>query len=311
MSVSGRYLNSLDKELPSYPLDCIYVTASSRDARYTRMCVASIRYFYPNAPVKLLMGGKLERGLANELARFWNVSIADVPLGEYGWGFVKLEPLFGPPGERFLVLDSDTVVTGPVLDLWAGDAPFLVDEEFPSEIEIRRLYFDWLKLRAIDLGAQAPAFVFNSGQWFGTAGVVKREDFSPWLEWAMPRRLRRPEMFMPGEQGILNYVLNKKTAAGCIEVARRKIMCWPGHSMRGITAESIENRAAEPLIIHWAGMKKPRLSRMVGADVATFFERQYYRRMPLKTGRRLTNLGRHFMGELNLRVQLRVARWAR
>jgi len=45
-------------------LDCIYVyvAASARDARYPRVCVASIRYFYPGATTKLLAGGPLERG---------------------------------------------------------------------------------------------------------------------------------------------------------------------------------------------------------------------------------------------------------
>jgi len=64
-----------------------------------------------------------------------------VEAGDYGWGVVKLEPLFqGEPGRRFLVLDADTVLLGPVLDRFdAGGAPFLGDDENQPEAEIRRL----------------------------------------------------------------------------------------------------------------------------------------------------------------------------
>ena len=160
-------------------LDCIYVAASAHDARYTRICVASIRYFYPHAAIKLLAGGALEPGLREELARYWDVGMADIRPGNWGWGFVKLEPLFGPPGQRFLVVDSDTVFAGPVLEAWAASsAEFLVDDEQQTETDTQRLYYDWRKVAAIDPAARPPQFVFNSGQWFGTAGVLCRVTIS-------------------------------------------------------------------------------------------------------------------------------------
>ena len=269
-------------------LDCIYVTASARDARYTRLCVASIRHFYPDAPVKLLAGGPLEPGLAEELARYWNVAMADTPRGDWGWGFVKLEPLFGPPGERFLVLDSDTAFGGRVLETWADSAAdFLVDDEQQSEADICRLYYDWRKVAEIDPAARPPQFVFNSGQWFGTAGVLAREDFALFVDWSRtPPRLRRPDLFMPGDQGVLNYLLNQKAAIDGLSVERRKIMRWPGHGMDGFSAASVAGRTAPPLVIHWAGMKRPRLGAMVGADVLRFLERLYHSRLPKSGVRR-------------------------
>jgi hypothetical protein len=269
-------------------IDCIYIAASARDARFTRICTASVRFFYPEIPVRLLMGGRVQRGLADELAQHWDIGLADVPAGDYGWGFVKLEPLFGRPGERFLVLDSDTVLAGPVLDTCRDcDAPFLVDDEKQTEADTRRLYYDWKKIRDIDRKARPPQFVFNSGQWFGTAGLLTRDDFVPWVEWSMPRRLLLPECFMPGDQGILNYVLNQKAALDGLRVERRKIMRWPGHSMAGLDAKTVSNRATAPLVVHWAGMKKARQRDMVGADLLDFFERAYYRRIPLGTTRRV------------------------
>jgi hypothetical protein len=291
-------------------VECIYIAASARDARYTRICVASVRYFYPEVSIKLLAGGPLERGLAHELRNFWDVGMADLPSGDYGWGFVKLEPLFGPRGKRFLVLDSDTVMAGAVLGLWkADDAPFLVDDESQTEGDTRRLYYDWRLVKEIDSKARPPDFVFNSGQWFGTAGMLTREDFSPWLEWTMPRRLRYPEIFKQGEQGLFNYMVNQKAAVAGLTVRRRKIMRWPAHGMDGLSAASVADRTAPTLIVHWAGMKKPRIGAMTGADLLMFFERQYFRRLPAGSVRRVVAGPRHILSERlrGVRVRARMA----
>jgi hypothetical protein len=290
-------------------IDCIYIAASARDARYTRICIASVRYFYPEVPIKLLVGGRLQRGLADELQRHWNVGLADLPWGDYGWGFVKLETLFGPPGEKFLVLDSDTVLTGRVLDVWSNSrGPFLVDDESQSEADTKRLYYDWEKLRDIDPSAQPPQFVFNTGQWFGTAGALTRDDFEPWVEWTLPRKLRYPEHFMPGDQGILNYVFNRKVALDGLRVERRRIMSWPGHSMDGLDAETVSKHAAAPRVVHWAGVKKARQRNIKGADLLAYFEKVYYQRLPAGQARRFfasyRELLSHWMLDAHVRVEL-------
>lgn len=269
-------------------VDCIYIAASALDSRYTRICVASVRRFYPFVPIRLLAGSRLRGGLAEELKEHWNVDVADLPPGDYGWGFVKLEPLFGSPGERFLVLDSDTVLTGPVLTSWPDcGAPFLVDDENQSEADTKRLYYDWRGVREIDPHACPPRFVFNSGQWFGTGGILTRDDFAPWIEWTMPRRVKHAEHFMPGDQGILNYVLNQKMTRHGMRIERRKIMHWPGRGMQGLSAESVSNGTATPLVIHWAGIKRARQRDTTGGDLLAFFEKAYYRRLRFGGMRRI------------------------
>jgi hypothetical protein len=263
-------------------LDAIYVTASARDARQTRICVASIRHFYPDAPIRLLVGGILEPGLADELARYWDVTLADVPPGEWGWGFVKLEPLFGPPGERFLVVDSDTVFVGPVLQAWAECAgQFMVDDEEQSEADTHRLYYDWRQVVDVDPSALAPQFVFNSGQWFGTAGVLTRADFIAYIDWSvMPPRLRHTGLFKNGDQGLFNYVLNQKAQIAGLAVMRHKLMRWPGHGMAGLGLDIVRAGKAPPLIVHWAGYKSGRLSSLPGSELLRYFEQRYYDRLP-------------------------------
>ena len=287
-------------------IDCVYIAASTHDARYTRICVASLRYFYPELPIRLLAGARLQHGLADELQQYWGVEMSPFCAGDYGWGFVKLEPLFASPGAKFLVLDSDTVLTGPVLDLWDMDAPFLVDDENQSEADTKRLYYDWDKVRGVDPAARPPQFVFNSGQWFGTAGVLTRDDFAPWVDWTMPRRLAYPQYFMPGDQGILNYALNQKVALDGLRVARRKILRWPGHGMGGLDADAISSVSCPPLVVHWAGMKKARQRDMVGADVLAYFENAYYKRLPAGYARKIFAASQDFLSQSVHDIQLRI-----
>jgi hypothetical protein len=296
-------------------LDCIYVTASSRDARHTRICVASIRYFYPGVAIRLLIGGRLEPGLIEELARYWSVTVADISEADWGWGFVKLEPLFRAGRERFMVLDSDTVFCGKVLEAWnSSAADFLVDDEKQTETKTHELYYDWRKVAAIDSTAAPPQFVFNSGQWFGTSGILSRDDFAQLIVWnGRGPKLQHPQIFMCGEQGALNYLFNQKVRSGQISVDRRQIMRWPGHGMDGINTNAVAERSAPPLVVHWAGMKSFFLRSLVGADLLQFFETFYYSRLPGGRLRWAFALCRHVWIQysffISLRLRLRHQKW--
>jgi len=290
----------------------ILIATSPRDLRYCRICLASVRRFHPDSDVSLLPGGPLPRSFLREVALHFGVKVHPVPPGDYGWGFVKLEPLFDPPGDPFLVLDADTVLTGPLPDtidarLSSPGAPaFLVDEEDQPESEMRRLYYDWDRAREVDPAATRPAFVFNSGQWVGTPGILKREDFEPWVEWGFPRRLKHPELFMPGDQGIINYVLNQSFATGRFRVDRLPLMRWPGHGMEEFSAAAVAAGSAPARVIHWAGMKHPRLRDMEGADLLGHFERIYYARIPCGRILRPLRAIRTFLGEFCHRLTTRL-----
>jgi hypothetical protein len=238
-----------------------------------------VRFFYPHIPIRLLIGGRVQPRLLEELKRVSNVEMAAVPAANYGWGFIKLEPLFQERPARFLVLDSDTILIGPVLEVAKEcHSEFIVDEENQTVVDTKRLYYDWEKIKEIDPTATQPEFVFNSGQWFGSSNLLRREDFACWIEWSMPRRLRYPHAFMPGEQGILNYVVNNKARSCRGTVATRKILRWPGHDLTDVKLSAVMRGKVSPYreIVHWAGFKAPRLESLPRADLLLHFERLYY-----------------------------------
>jgi hypothetical protein len=92
---------------------------------------------------------------------------------------------------------------------------------------------------------------------------------------------------MNGDQGLLNYVFNQKAAVNGLQVERRPIMRWPGHSTEGLDAATVTKGAGGPRIVHWAGLKRARQRDMLAADLLQFFERFYYSRLPAGNVRRL------------------------
>lgn len=290
----------------------VFIATNPRDLRFCRICLASVKHFHPDAEVKLLTGAPLPSAFLREVAHHFGVTPLDIPPGDYGWGFVKLEPLFGPPGGSFLMLDADTVMTGPVLRgihkrLSVPEPPaFLVDEEDQPEFEMRRLYYDWDRVREIDPDARLPEFVFNSGQWVGTPGVLSRDDFAPWVEADFPLKQRHPDRFRNGEQGILNYLFNQGHAAERFRVDRLPLMRWPGHGMEGFSAGEVRAGDAPARIVHWAGLKRLRFSTMKGADLLFYYEKLYYARIPGGEVLRHARAMMYVLTELKSRLKTRV-----
>lgn len=75
----------------------ILIATTPRDLRLCRICLASVRRFHPDADIALLPGAPLPDAFLRETARHFETSRYPVEAGDYGWGFVKLGPLFGSP----------------------------------------------------------------------------------------------------------------------------------------------------------------------------------------------------------------------
>src|SRR5262249_36225783 len=56
--------------------------------------------------------------------------------------------------------------------------------------------------------------------------------------------------------------------------------------LQGFDAERLSRKVAEPAIVHWAGLKKARLSQLNGFELLLFFEKFYYSRLPAGTFRK-------------------------
>jgi hypothetical protein len=250
----------------------VVVSCCRHDLHLTRICVASVRYWYPEIPVFLLKDELHGTFDTTEIERAWEVGILPTERTRHGWGFGKLEALFAPPGDRLLILDADTAMLGPVLEPLARRAgDLVVAADYVADLSSRYarvVYFDRDRLRPFGLEAPHCGFFFNSGHLVVRTGRFRREDFSPLLEWSTPPRLRYPKLSDGGDQGILNLVAMQKAGAGLLSIDAFDFAHGSEHPvLRGVQLAGIADRdqGGYPLVIHWSGPKPARVAGMPAA----------------------------------------------
>jgi hypothetical protein len=271
-------------------IDSICICCYKGDFYLTRILVASIRFWYPEIDVYLIKDKSCGDFDTSELEEAWNVKPFPTRQSNFGIGFGKLEPLFLPPGRRFLVLDSDILFIGPVLEsLEAHDEQFLIHkEELESgSPELRRHYFNLERLAAIDPSFRYPGFVFNSGQMVVSSGVLSYADFEPFVS-GKPLRVRSPDVFFKtGEQGVLVYVLLKGLQEKRLSLAHVPMMLWaPTQEVARLQLNQIAATSPYRCMIHWAGMRRLRLRKMIRGDILMHFEDFYYTKVSRGTYKR-------------------------
>jgi len=261
----------------------IYIAGHKLDLRFTRCCVASIRRWYPRIPIVLIRDESMGAYSTEELEKHWQVDVFKTPRRRLGYGFGKLEPLFLPTKERCLILDSDIAFLGSVLAvLEKFDEDFIVaDNPNPPE-DISKYYFDLPKLRSMDPDFIFPGYIFNSGQIVATTGILRREDFEPFLRFDEPPVHIYPNIFDFGEQGVLNYILMKKFQLNQITLRRVPFMWWAGWlDENRVKIRQLKRYSPYRVLVHWAGYKRHTpLDLIRNAHILRHFESLYYSRIP-------------------------------
>jgi len=263
-------------------VNTIYISTYRLDFQFAKFCIASIRYWYPNIRIELIKDFGAGDFDTTVIEKVWNVSIFQSERKRFGWGYGKLEPLFEKDSHSFLVIDADTVLTGPVLDnLDHVKADFIVDEEVHGTKRFNEIYYHLEKIRSIEPEFEYPGYSFNSGQWIGTSGVLKRDDFAPYLEWSEPPKVKFSNVFFNGDQGLLNFVMHFTQQKRGVIIQRRKLMVWPAEGKAEfIKLECIKKReSVYPYVLHWAGMKFGKWHELPRADILEFYMDYYYKRM--------------------------------
>ena len=257
----------------------VFVNTYKYDFHFARICIASIRYWYPDIPIFLIKDEKQGTFDTTRTEQIWNVKVLDIPRKKFGWGYGKLEVLFLDTNESFLVIDADAVLTGPVIDAVAKiDADFIVDREEQPAKRFNEIYYNLDRINELDNNFHYPGYSFNSGQWFGTSSVIKREDFSKTLTWSEPPVTRDKNIVVNNDQGHLNYVIHALEQRQKLSVARIKLMIWPVEGKSDfIKIEKIKSRSPDyPFVIHWAGMSASKFSELPRQDILQFYKQFYY-----------------------------------
>ncbi len=296
---------------PSDPITKVVIACCRHDVHLTRICVASIRYWYPDIPILLLKDLFNGDFCTAEIEAAWNVGVFSTSRDQHGWGFGKFEAIFAPPGDRLLVLDADTAILGRVIDqIESHDADLVVSGDFvsdPFSSYMRTIYYDLNHVRTLDPEFTYPGFCFNSGHFAIRTGKLRREDFAGLVEWSTPPQLIHADKFIGGDQGILNFVAARM-------VRQRQLTLVPMDFARGgehaelapLPLHYIERGEGYPYIVHWSGLKPLSLALMPRRDLLRFYESYYYSKLPrggwTRVRRNLLHPIRAFGSTLNSRA---------
>lgn len=271
-------------------IEGVVISCYTSDVQLARLCVASIRCWYPHIPIWLLKDRHYGDFNTREIERYWNVRVYPGRQRNLGWGFGKLEVMTELPARRLLLLDSDIVFAGRVLDrLESFDEHLIVDKEDFDAAGVEEQFFPLDRLRQLDSKFEFPGYGFNSGQIVATTGHITKQDFDGLLDW-QTRTVLQPEVFKKGEQGLVNYIVLRKEQQGKLTIRREPFMIWPG---KAALAEHIQVKDFTPegrhqQLIHWAGLRWGKaLEEMPRSEILVHFERLYYRRVPFGAWLRL------------------------
>lgn len=264
-------------------IDGVVVSCYKFDLQYTRLCVASVRFWYPEIPIWLVKDRRYGEFSTSEIERAWNVQIYPTMQPNQGWGFGKLEVMTQLPTRRFLFLDSDIVFAGRVIGrLERFDEDIIVDKEEFSPEEVGVQFFSLDKLNLLDPSFQFPGYGFNGGQIVATTGRLSQEDFDGLLDWNT-RTVAYPEIFKKGDQGLTNYVVLRKVQQCKLSIRREPFMAWPGdlHRTAHIDVRKLLRDSPYEQVVHWAGLcwGKP-FGQIPRSDILLHFENLYYSRIP-------------------------------
>jgi hypothetical protein len=267
----------------------IAVFANRDDFWFTKICVASIRYYYPK--VKIYLIKDLLKGDFNTvtLCRRFDVQSIRMDKRFYGWSAAKIRFIVYNklPEGRYLTLDSDIIFAGAVLEkLEADPADFIVHAEHhpqPLPPSVKQNYFDIEKVKTLYPGYEYPGFFFNCGQMVITSGMVDKAVFRDCYDFDHYPYYSNRELFPMVDQSILNCILPVLHRRNTIRLSGADFMLWSLSYFAQEGAddpEKIRDRSALPYLIHYAGDHRTyKIGEMRGKNMLSFFKDFYYSKL--------------------------------
>ncbi len=218
----------------------IYISCHEADLRLTRGCCESIRQFAGDTPICLIFDGKislrdLERQYGVQVLRREDVRNDALRTRSFGgWGYSKFIPFWEGPFDRFLHLDSDTVMLGNACTIAdSTDADMIVSPMPNTPHSTETIHSHWFSPEFVT--QHFPGFrvedqpYFCAGVAFGRKGVMDLDEYMRLLEL---QKQHPGQSFQSGDQGILNFLVFHRSANGQLRYATRDFQSYPLYMAR-------------------------------------------------------------------------------
>ena len=241
------------------------VACHKGDVPLLRGCLASIRYFAPDAPICLLIDGDFdsrpfEKRYGVSCIRKHDVLSENLKKLSFGYGITKMVALWEAPFKKVIHIDADAVLWGDIRNnLPEGDWDFVHNEphEVITEFIQKTQYFDpqfvTNQIRNFDWEGNP---YFNTGVFAFRVGALNLEEYTQLLE----MRQTSIEKFGAGDQGVLNILVFRAMKDGRLKVKQAHLQSVvPVLSKSQMEQFRFQSGQPIPLskatVVHWAGPK--------------------------------------------------------
>jgi len=242
------------------------VACHKGDLPLLRGCLASIRYFVPDAPICLVIdtdfdSRPFEKRYGVTTIRRRDVRHPGLRQWSFGAGITKLVAFWEAPFERIFHIDADAVIWGDVRrNIPDGDWDVVFNEphEEITEFIQRTQYFDPnIIFKHIEPFPWQGNPYFNAGVVYLKRGALDLNEYIKMLE----GKRNYPDVFINMDQGILNILVFRALQSGMIKATQAHLQSNVPvlHKNELEGRFRIENGTLmpwiQPTVIHWAGPK--------------------------------------------------------
>jgi hypothetical protein len=290
----------------------IVVFCNKNDFFLTKICISSIRYFYPDIEILLVKDELNGKFSTKELEKRFQVNIFDCGKRKFGWAAAKTFFLLqANVGKKYLLLDSDIVFIEPFLERLLPKVNFndiVVSADFYENVytkHVRETYFDVTEVETFDPTYAYPGFFFNTGQIFITGGAISVEQLFPFFDRSAFPYWKRLDTFPLVDQSLYNYLFPTLTKRNELTLETDKFMIWSeSEEAKNITLDKVIARCEHGGLIHWAGARRtPYLKKMSNSSVLEFFEQEYYKNIFLGSWLKFYRTQAHILNGYYVRLR--------
>lgn len=258
----------------------IVVFANAKDFFLTKICIASIRYYYPNIEIILVKDELNGRFNSRILQNIYNVKELRLSKKFFGWAAAKLHFLIEvDENKNYLCIDSDIIFVGKVLSKFEYcKSDFIVSsEEYEWSDVVKRVFVDPEKVISYYPNYSFPGFFFNAGQTIVNPSKITAEDFNGVFDPNRYPYYQDRNVFCCVDQSILNALLpslkneNRISFEG-VEFMKSSTEFFQKNENNSIETLSENNH----FLVHWAGdIRECNLKKMKGSELLYFFQNEF------------------------------------
>lgn len=265
----------------------IVVFTNRKDFYLAKICIASIRFYYPKVEiflVKDLLNGPF---CTRVLRKTHNVKLIKLSKRYFGWSAAKIHFLLNEQldKKRFLCIDADIIFLGRVLDkLVKNDFAFVVHPSYVKHLDdlesqqAKQQYFDINQVKKVYKQYHFPGYFFNGGQTVVTPGLIDKNIFAPCFDLNKYPYYKNRQLFPTVDQSILNAIFATiPFKIGTVDFMRWSVNFFNDKSNLDVTKFSSGDFE---YLLHYAGdLRSPDLNKMRGTELLSFFQDLYRKKL--------------------------------